>query len=84
MERSSVNLEVFESLALSDTVSVASIFVLMKDFVAKGTARARFSMLWIILASVYALFFQTLMSAMTGYSGKSFPIVPDTCNLDMV
>ena len=73
MEHSSIDLVVFESLALCDTLSCFSIFVLIKDFVAKGTTRAKFSMLWIIIASVYALFFQTLMSAMTGYSGRSFP-----------
>ena len=72
MEHSSIDLVVFESLALCDTLSCFSIFVLIKDFVAKGTTRAKFSMLWIIIASVYALFFQTLMSAMIGYSGKSF------------
>ena len=73
MEYSSVNLVVFESVALCDILSVFSVFVLMRDFVAKGSTRAKFSMLWIIVASVYALFFPTLMSAMTGYSGMSSP-----------
>jgi hypothetical protein len=71
MERSSVTLAVFESLTLRDAISVSSILVLMKNFFMNGTVRAKLSMFWIIIASMYALFFQTLMSAMTGYSGKS-------------
>ena len=70
MEQSSVTLEVFESITLRGGTSVSSIAMLVKDFLTNATNRGKLSMTWIIGASVYALLFQTLVSAMTGYSGE--------------
>ena len=69
MAQSPITLAVFESITLRDATTLTSIFVLIKSFTSNSTTRARVSMLWIISASLYALLFQTLVSAMTGYSG---------------
>jgi hypothetical protein len=71
MEQSSVTISTFESISLRGSTSINSIFLLIKDFLANTTARARFCMGWVIFASLYMLFFQTLLSAMTGYVGTS-------------
>jgi hypothetical protein len=66
---------VFESITLRGVSSLSSIFCLIKDFFTNATTRARLSMAWIVFASIYLLFFQTLMSEKTGYSGESLNIV---------
>lgn len=72
MERSSVTLDTFEAIALRGSISTTSIFVLVRENFTNTTTRAKVSIAWIIIASTYVLSFQTLMSAMTGYSSK-FP-----------
>jgi hypothetical protein len=69
MEQSSVTISTFEAINLRGSTSIISIFALIKDFLANTTTKARFCMGWVILASAYTLFFQTLLSAMTGYVG---------------
>jgi putative Ca2+/H+ antiporter (TMEM165/GDT1 family) len=71
MEQSSVPISTFESISLRGSTSVISIFLLIKDFLANTTISAKFCMGWVIFASLYALFFQTLLSALTGYVGTS-------------
>jgi hypothetical protein len=70
MEQSSVTIETFDAIASRGSMSTSSIYTLIKHFFCNSTTRARLCMAWVILASTYALLFQTLVSAMTGYAGE--------------
>jgi hypothetical protein len=67
MEQSSVTIESFDAIASRGSMTTSSIYALVKHFFRNGTTRARLRMAWIIVASTYALFLQTLVSSMTGY-----------------
>ena len=71
MERSSVSLEVFKAITIQGGVSIRAIFTLINDFRTNATTGAKLSICWMIIAGIYVLFFQTMSSAMTGYSGES-------------
>lgn len=71
MERSSVNLDVFEAVTIQGGVSIRAIFTLINNFRTNATTGAKLSICWMIIAGIYVLFFQTMSSAMTGYSGES-------------
>jgi hypothetical protein len=70
MESSPVPLDSFGSLMLGDVATITSVYTLVAHFFEKSTLRVKIYMLWIIVASMYALSFQTLLSAMTGYNGS--------------
>ena len=71
MERSPVSFKTFESITLQDS-SVWALANLIKDYSTNSGVRAKLSVSWMILALSYVLGFPTLMSAMTGYSGRSW------------
>ena len=70
MERSSVTLDVFQAITVQGGISISAIYTLIRYFLTNSTPKAKLYMCWMIIAAVYTLFFQTLSSAMTGYSGK--------------
>jgi hypothetical protein len=70
MESSPVPLDSFGSLMMGDVVTIHSVYTLVVHFFEKSSLRVRLYMLWMIPSSIYALFFQTLLSAMTGYNGS--------------
>lgn len=72
MESSPVPLDSFGSLMLGDVASISSVYTLVAHFFEQSALRIKLHVLWIIVSSVYALFFQTLLSAMTGYNGRYF------------
>jgi hypothetical protein len=76
MERKSVSYGTFEVLGFQ-TASATTIFKLMRDYLTNHGVRAKFSILWIILSSIYVVAFPTLASAMTGYSANSHAYVRD-------
>lgn len=76
MERKSVSYGTFEVLGFQ-TASATTIFKLMRDYLTNHGVRAKLSILWIILSSIYVVAFPTLASAMTGYSANSHAYVRD-------
>ena len=65
MEQSSVTLDVFEAITIQGSVSIPAIFTLTRG-----------RMFLMAITALYAVFFQTLSSAMTGYSGESWATLP--------
>lgn len=69
MESSPVPLDSFSALMLGDVTTITSVYTLVAHFFEKSTLRVKIYMLWTIVASMYALALQTLLSTMTGYNG---------------
>ena len=69
MESSPVTYGTFEAITLQSGTLV-SLLKLSRDFVTNRTLQARFSMVWMIISGIFVLSFQTLISAMAGYTAN--------------
>lgn len=76
MENTAVSHDTFKAVTLqNDTIS--GVLILSKDFFRTGGARARWAMLWTILAGLFVLAIPTWSSAMTGYTADISAFVED-------
>ncbi|KIW39208.1 uncharacterized protein PV06_09002 [Exophiala oligosperma] len=69
MESSPVTYGSFEAITLQGGTLV-SLLKLSRDFVTNRTLRARLAMAWMIVSGIFVLAFQTLISAMAGYTAN--------------
>lgn len=76
MEDSAVSYRTFTSLTF-ETATVATIFGLARDFSTNATSRAKLSIFWIILSSIWIAAFPTYTSAMTGYASNVGEYITD-------
>ena len=76
MEERPVSYGTFEALSFQ-TATASSITKLLRDFWTHSGWRAKTSMFWIILSSIWIAAFPTYVSAMTGYSSNLVAYVKD-------
>ncbi|KIW12230.1 hypothetical protein PV08_09506 [Exophiala spinifera] len=69
MESSPVTYGTFEAVTLQSG-SLVSLLKLTRDFATNRTLQARFAMVWMIISGIFVLSFQTLISAMAGYTAN--------------
>ncbi len=65
-EQNTITYEIYAALALS-TTKLSAIKPLSKALYSKLDWRARFSMFWLLISTIYLATFPTLMDAITGY-----------------
>ncbi|KAK5033178.1 hypothetical protein LTS07_003479 [Exophiala sideris] len=69
MESSAVSYGTFEAITLQNG-SLTSLLKLGRDLLKTKTARARLTVAWMIISGSFVLSFQTLVSAMAGYTAN--------------
>ena len=77
MESSAVSYGTFEAITLQNG-SLTSLLKLGRDLLKNKTARARLTVVWFVISGSFVLSFQTLVSAMAGYTAniEAFVQVP--------
>ncbi|KAI1614701.1 hypothetical protein EDD36DRAFT_162615 [Exophiala viscosa] len=74
MESSPVSYGTFEAVTLQNG-SLTSLLKLSRDLLKHRTARARLTVVWLVISGSFVLSFQTLVSAMAGYTANIEPFV---------
>ena len=76
METSQVPYHTFAAFAF-ELGTICGVLMLVRDYVSNRGLRAKFMILWVLIASSYIIAFPTLLSAMTGYTSVLKPYVED-------
>lgn len=76
METSTVSYGTFEAITLQNG-SFTSLLKLSRDLLKNRTVRARVTIVWFIISGSFVLSFQTLVSAMAGYTANIEAYVVD-------